>query len=735
VLPGHGGEYYSVQLAGSIVVPQLTQLLSVNALRAAGVGVFFPVGRNPYVALQSTGVRIPLRYGSDRLWYLDFLQPATAAACSLVTGSHVGTAMAAPSNIGTLDGLPVEDDVGLLKQGLSVDGGADGGHLATHSVPVEAEILGGQDVRDAEVPMGKCLWYRRFGHMSGKRLEATLPLVCGVPAKVPVPVFDRCRAMGRSAQKPRNVRKARRAAADVNLGQVSIDLHGPYKVKGVHGETCVAVFVDGCSRYTYAVPLVNASSACVKLAFRRFIRDVGKPKTVLTDWGSEFAGVFEEYCIDHDIQMSKSCPYEHWQAGLVERANRDLKETARVLLQDSQLPSCFWSYAVQTAAYLKNRSATKGLTGMTPYQAFYGARPDCSKLRLFGSVCFAHIEKQLRVNDVDTARKCIFVGYCTQSSSYLVYDPQSRRVYVRLSVTFDEDWAPALPVTGRIQNADAPLLSELPGGGVLDDMIPAVDRTAITDVDLDSTIALTGKQPQSAAISRRVQKVAGKTYRQVRNMSWVDNKGRTQKYSVSHFKYDLSQGIIATVPMLDSAATSASVCLSEVQQEYATGMLSVTGAEPRNRKEGLSWVDWPEWYAAELEEIAALERLGCWEYVPRASVPLGHRVYRNRMVYKQKPDRKKARLCFLGNTQRSTDYSEVYAPVVRLETVRMLCAKAALADWDVHLCDVQNAFVNSPLDRELYMESPEGHERPGMVCKLKKALYGCTGTTLLEQAL
>ena len=51
-----------------------------------------------------------------------------------------------------------------------------------------------------------------------------------------------------------------------------------------------------------------------------------------------------------------------------------------------------------------------------------------------------------------------------------------------------------LPVTGRIQNADAPLLSELPGGGVLDDMVPAVDRTAITDVDLDSTIACSHRE-------------------------------------------------------------------------------------------------------------------------------------------------------------------------------------------------------------------------------------------------
>lgn len=70
------------------------------------------------------------------------------------------------------------------------------------------------------------------------------------------------------------------------------------------------------------------------------------------------------------------------------------------------------------------------------------------------------------------------------------------------------------------------------------------------DVDLDSTIHLTGKKPQSPAIAARIAKLPGSTFRQVKNMVWIDNKGRTQKYTVSHFKYDLSQGTIATTPQI-----------------------------------------------------------------------------------------------------------------------------------------------------------------------------------------
>ena len=70
------------------------------------------------------------------------------------------------------------------------------------------------------------------------------------------------------------------------------------------------------------------------------------------------------------------------------------------------------------------------------------------------------------------------------------------------------------------------------------------------DVDLDSTIHLTGKKSQSPAIAARIAKLPGSTFRQVKNMVWMDNKGRTQKYTVSHFKYDLSQGTIATTPQI-----------------------------------------------------------------------------------------------------------------------------------------------------------------------------------------
>uniref|UniRef100_H3G7U2 Reverse transcriptase Ty1/copia-type domain-containing protein n=1 Tax=Phytophthora ramorum TaxID=164328 RepID=H3G7U2_PHYRM len=73
------------------------------------------------------------------------------------------------------------------------------------------------------------------------------------------------------------------------------------------------------------------------------------------------------------------------------------------------------------------------------------------------------------------------------------------------------------------------------------------------------------------------------------------------------------------------------------------------------------------------------------------------------------------------------DYLEVYSPVVRLESLRVLLTLAAVWDYEVHQMDVTTAFLNGKIDVEVFMEQPEGFEVPGKenwVCRLLKSLYG-----------
>jgi hypothetical protein len=81
-----------------------------------------------------------------------------------------------------------------------------------------------------------------------------------------------------------------------------------------------------------------------------------------------------------------------------------------------------------------------------------------------------------------------------------------------------------------------------------------------------------------------------------------------------------------------------------------------------------------------------------------------------------------------GYAQREgVDFDEIYAPVARIETVRLLIALAAQNGWKVHHMDVKSAFLNGDLIEEVYVHQPPGFvvkNGDGKVLKLKKALYG-----------
>ncbi|PNX83829.1 beta-galactosidase [Trifolium pratense] len=140
----------------------------------------------------------------------------------------------------------------------------------------------------------------------------------------------------------------------------------------------------------------------------------------------------------------------------------------------------------------------------------------------------------------------------------------------------------------------------------------------------------------------------------------------------------------------------------------------------------------PKWKAAMNEEMNSLQKNETWDLVdcPKGKKPVGCRwVY----TVKYKPDgeieRYKARLVAKGYTQAyGIDYTETFAPVAKINTVRVLLSLAANFDWPLQQFDVKNAFLHGELLEEVYMDLPPGcnkSERHAQkVCKLKKSLYG-----------
>ncbi|KAH9714593.1 hypothetical protein KPL71_020713 [Citrus sinensis] len=153
--------------------------------------------------------------------------------------------------------------------------------------------------------------------------------------------------------------------------------------------------------------------------------------------------------------------------------------------------------------------------------------------------------------------------------------------------------------------------------------------------------------------------------------------------------------------------------------------------EPSTFHEALESSDIALWMTAMQEEIEALHKNKTWELVP---LPRGRKAIGNKWVYKIKRDgndqaeRYRARLVVKGYAQKECiDFNEIFSPVVRLTTVRIVLAMCATFDLHLEQLDVKTAFLHGELEEEIYMLQPEGFAETGkenLVCRLNKSLYG-----------
>ncbi|GKA49834.1 retrovirus-related pol polyprotein from transposon TNT 1-94 [Tanacetum coccineum] len=156
--------------------------------------------------------------------------------------------------------------------------------------------------------------------------------------------------------------------------------------------------------------------------------------------------------------------------------------------------------------------------------------------------------------------------------------------------------------------------------------------------------------------------------------------------------------------------------------------LTVSTAEPKNIKEAMAESAWIE---AMQEELHQFDRLQVWELVDK---PFGKNVIKLKWLWKNKKDeeqtviRNKARLVAKGYAQEEgIDFEESFAPVARLEAIRIFIAYAAHKSFLVYKMDVKTTFLNGPLKEEVYVAQPDGFvdpAHPKKVYRLRKALYG-----------
>ena len=581
------------------------------------------------------------------------------------------------------------------------------------------------------------LWHQRFGHASLHLLDKLQrkELVRGLPRIQPEDMTH-CSECSQAKQTRASFPIKKVVSTSSPLELVHMDLCGPMRIQSTGGNKYIFVLVDDYTRYTWTLFLRSkdqAYSAFFSLISLLENSLQARLRALRSDNGLEFKNSsFLDFCRERGIEHNFSSPRTPQQNGVVERKNRTLEDMARTMLFSSKLPHHYWAQAVDTACYIINRAMLRPLLEKTPYELMKGRAPNISHLRVFGCKCYVHNNGKDQLGKFDLrSDEATFLGYSSTSKAYKVLNRRTNKIEESIHVKFDEHSIPNSTEVdkGCLDACAAPFPSssyhfdEDPGSD-LDSPIPL--RADAPPFNLQAPDVSQSSHPEEEDPSVNTQPEINESVRHDLG-SASQQEAAHQPIVVSPSRRTFQQAK-AHPSTLILSPTREGVTTRSHYNNLCAFQAFVSLQEPKNIQEALKDVDWIQAMQEELEEF---KRNKVWHLVPQPhkKTIIGTRwVFRNKLDDKGSVIRNKARLVAQGyNQQEGIDYDETYAPVARIEAIRLLIAFASFKGFKLFQMDVKTAFLNDTLNEEVYVKQPPGFEDarfPNHVYFLDKALYG-----------
>ncbi|GJT28057.1 retrovirus-related pol polyprotein from transposon TNT 1-94 [Tanacetum coccineum] len=303
------------------------------------------------------------------------------------------------------------------------------------------------------------------------------------------------------------------------------------------------------------------------------------------------------------------------------------------------------------------------------HELLRGRKTTLDYFRVFGSKCFILNTKDYLTKFDPKSYKGVFLGYSQNSKAYIILNKHTRKVKESLNVTFDETPPPS---------KTSPLVDD--------------------DLDEEEAIKVTEKKNLENDIEDETLEI-----------DEIVNIKESRNHPLENVIGNLNQRT-----------------LRSQAQNQSNFFCFISTIEPKNVNEALTDDSWIVDMQEELNQFIAND---VWELVPqpRNMTIIGTKwVFRNKLDKNGIVSRNKARLVAQGyNQQEGIDYDETYAPVARLESIRILLAYACALDFKLFQMDVKSAFLNGFINEEVYVAQPPGFidfEKPDHVYKLKKIL-------------
>ncbi|RVW64797.1 Retrovirus-related Pol polyprotein from transposon TNT 1-94 [Vitis vinifera] len=413
-------------------------------------------------------------------------------------------------------------------------------------------------------------------------------------------------------------------------------------------------------------------------------------RALRTDRGGEFTSQeFTNFCDVNGIRRQLTAAYTPQQNGVAERKNRTIMNMVRSMISEKKIPKPFWPEAVNWTVHVLNRSPTLAVQNKTPEEAWSGVKPSVEHFRVFGCISHVHVPDNKRTKLDDKSLSCVLLGVSEGSKAYRLYDPTSQRIIISRDVVFEEDknwdWD---------KTYEKSIVCDLEWGDLEEEATMFDENEEGTESDLEADIE--AEEDNFSSDSLTEDSSPSSTAERIRRPpAWMRD-------------YDIGEG------------------LSEEDNEVHLAMFAA--ADPIHFEDAVKSEKWKK--AMDLE-LAAINKNGTWELteLPEGGKKIGVKwIYKTKFNENGEVDKYKARLVAKGYTQQhGVDYTKVFAPVARMETIRLVVALAAQRKWTIYQLDVKSAFLHGELNEEVFVEQPCGYVQKGheqKVYKLKKALYG-----------
>jgi len=568
------------------------------------------------------------------------------------------------------------------------------------------------------------VWHQRYSHAGVDAIQRTRDVVEGLDltrSSLEVLRGADCEPciVGKAVRAPFTPSQ-RKTTRVLMLGHS--DVTGPMPVPTPEGHHYLVNLIDDFSRFKAVMPIKKKGQAkeAVMSLVNRWENQTGERLVALrTDDGKEYMGdEFNKWLAAKGIEHQRSAPYMHQHNGVAERYNRTLQERMSALLTDSGLPFKYWGEAAATVTVTDNRLVGSGQT-RTPYELFYGTKPEVSRLRVFGCKAWAYLSPDIRRKLDPRAVPAIFLGYAPGTKGYRVL--LDGAVLVRRDVRFGEskrgiggDWGSSSRRAPRRVGGNPRVEGDKMGRAPIEDAIEAAKR-------LTRAIATNTTETTASKEDHDV----GNTIEQDEEFAaeMDDDSSTSQDDDTEHETGN------TTAPQHVERALRPP---RGVKPTAGWAMAARGHNDPDKMRidEARHEPDWPAFDDAVRAEVDALWENKTWELV---DLPKGKNVTQTTMLCARKRGadgsitKHKARYVARGDTQLyPNDFGEVWAPVVRYSTLRALLAHCTAEGLTLQQLDVKTAFLNGTIKEEIYIAQPKGYERgdPTKVCRLRKSLYG-----------